>query len=58
MSRSNRETFSFSPPFRIFEEMKLDTVKKYVKRILDALGADKRAAAAAEYERRMSGREE
>lgn len=38
--------------------MKLDTVKKYVKRILDALGADKRAAAAAEYERRMSGREE
>jgi|GEM_PF-5418368 len=38
--------------------MKLGTVKKYVKRIFDVLGTYKRAAAAAEYERRMSGRAE
>ena len=46
------------PEIAAFEEMKLGTVKKYVKRILDALGTDKRAAAAAEYERLMSGRAE
>jgi DNA-binding CsgD family transcriptional regulator len=46
------------PEIAGFEKMKLGTVKKYVKRILDALGTYKRAAAASAYERLMSGRVE